>query len=138
MRPAGIAPKFEAEHDRALSAPSLELEGAAWALVLWYCDAFDRTRSFRGLLAEVCSILKKERLVRLSLPPEEDGEDFVEGRFPGETSRMTSWLPSAFQCIRAGDARNRWRARSANAAQAPAKVVSAICSNDLLSAKERT
>lgn len=62
-----------------LSAPSLKLEGAAWALMLWYCDAFDRTRSFRGLLADVCSILKEERLVRLSLPPEADGEDFVEG-----------------------------------------------------------
>jgi len=62
-----------------LSAPSLKLEGAAWALVLCYCDPFDRTRSFRDLLAEVCNILKEERLLRLSLPTETEGEDFVEG-----------------------------------------------------------
>jgi hypothetical protein len=71
-----------------LSAPSLKLEDGVWTLVFWYCEAFDRARSFRELIRALCGILNKERVVHLSLPTEEDGEDFVEGSL--------SWGPAAY------------------------------------------
>ena len=63
-----------------LSAPDLKLEHAAWTLVLWYCEAFDRSRSFRGLISDLCGVLSKDRVVDVALPTETDWEDFVEGR----------------------------------------------------------
>jgi len=62
-----------------LSEPQLKLEGSAWTLLLWVCEPFDDEYSFRELFAKITAVLDKERDVSLMLPPEEPGEDFVDG-----------------------------------------------------------
>jgi hypothetical protein len=51
-------------------------EAGSSSLVVWLCDPFDREFSFRARLAEI----EKTLGAVVELPPEEVGEDFVEGR----------------------------------------------------------
>ena len=62
-----------------LSEPELKLEGSNWTLLLWVCEPFDDAYSFRELFATITAALETKRDVDLTLPPEEPGEDFVDG-----------------------------------------------------------
>ena len=72
-----------------MSEPRLELEGAAWELVLWACEPFDEAYSFRDLFAQITAVLDKKWHVVMTLPPEQAGEDFVYGAL--------HWGPTAYE-----------------------------------------
>ena len=71
-----------------LSEPQLKLEGSSWTLLLWVCEPFTDEYSFRELFAKITAVLNRERDVSLMLPPEEPGEDFVDGTL--------RWGPTAY------------------------------------------
>lgn len=50
-------------------------------LVLWLCEPFDMHYSFRAALVHIEHALGEPTSVTYALPPEEPGEDFVDGQF---------------------------------------------------------
>jgi hypothetical protein len=49
-------------------------------VILWLCEPFDRKFSFRVPIVEIREILGGSASTTIELPPEESGEDFVDGR----------------------------------------------------------
>jgi len=70
------APSSARQFNRRRDNP---LEGSNWTLLLWVCEPFDDAYSFRELFATITAALETKRDVDLTLPPEEPGEDFVDG-----------------------------------------------------------
>jgi hypothetical protein len=50
------------------------------SVVLWLCEPFDLQFSFRVVIASLQEVLGTSGPTTIELPPEESGEEFVDGR----------------------------------------------------------
>ena len=64
-------------------------------LILWLCESFDFTFSFRAVLSRLESALGGPQDFVVALPPEEPGEPFVDGHLTWNNSEYELYFESA-------------------------------------------